>query len=140
MALDTKSIRRWISQSGMSERMFAEKNGFSYPIFTMWLGGKHYPNFANRMKLAKALHCRIDELEIEEAPVMMFGDADTAVKAFCAAVDRQMDPEVTRITCLAKDCPYNSKGVMDRHYCNAKAIIIRDGRCMTKDGDFPVQG
>ena len=73
---------------------------------------------------------------------VMFGDADTAIKAFCAAVDNEMNrrTELTKIVCLTKDCPYNSNGVMDGYFCNAKAIIIKDGQCMTKDGDFPVQG
>ena len=61
-------------------------------------------------------------------PQIIFGDADTAVKAFCAAVDKEMvsRTKLTEITCDNKDCPFRAT---HGFHCNAKQLFIENGKC-----------
>ena len=130
MKLNVKEIQRRIGLTGLTNWDWAKQNGIWPQLLQAWMSGCHRPNLASRKRLAKALNCQVEDIEQDDTPQVMFGDADAAIKAFCAAVEKEMDSrtELTKISCLTKDCPYRD---FPNFICNAKSIIIQNGQCMT---------
>lgn len=128
MKLNTTEIQRRISLTGLTNREFCRQHGIGENSLQAWLTDCHYPNIDSRLKLAKALRCSIEDIEIDDNQQVMFGDADTAVKAFCAAVEKEMvsRTKLTEITCDNKDCPFRAT---HGFHCNAKQLFIENGKC-----------
>ena len=132
MKLNVKEVQRRISSTGLSNRSFAIKHGIVEDNMRKWMAGIRDPQFDSIRKLAIALKCKIEDIELKDKQQIMFGDADTAIKAFCAAVEKEMVSRttLTEITCDNKDCPFRSA---HGFYCNAKQLFIENGKCsMTK--------